>query len=1020
VQPISLKIKGVFSYQEEQTIDFKPLISKGLFGIFGDTGSGKSAILECITLALFGRTRFSTQEQVLNSQSQEAKIEFIFYNSLDNGEYLFEVIGKRKNDKKIERKGFKKIEGAWKRLKSDSAEKIIKLNYENFKRAVIIPQNQFMEFIDIKAKDRRAILVDLFELENYKFEDNLKRIIGENKIEDAEIGVLLEKISYVNPELIEQEKKNKILLEKELTELDLTIQSMQTSLNEQEELKTKSEHLEKITSRLQELTSHKARYSGADKELQEYEKCFMQFNLILNNLETFTKNKREKEEKILSTRNEYASVTKHLSQLEEIFDKIQKDYDATFLLENKITDLKKISEIQEYYQKLQESKELGKVKNIEVGQIEETISNYENNINILKQKLQQLKANKPDTTTLAGVLMWYSEFDNLNENIEKEKEKYNEKNTELTSKESAIEVKCEQVKSKSLVQIIEANIGGVKINDHIKGSLEILESRYQEIEIELAKQEVYNELQGYASKLTEGEPCALCGSLHHPNPLVAGGLQDNLDKIKKKKNELLSDKEFFKKSHEDLKLLHKETTGISAELNKIQIQIASYEDKITEQKKKYLFGFSGSKQEAELELKKSDDIKFEIEKVEADLTDLSEKIKSEQRSKDKAKEELNYNLIQQNADEASINAALKALQILDYKNFSNYSKAELDKTIKKNEAEIQQAKLLYKQSNTELDLCKTKLANLNGELTILQQDEELLERGIDELRREIEGKIKSFNPEKGHKYTLAEVQTILKKEINILIRRQEIDEYFSNLNMCEAEESRLKKDLFKSYDKQEHEQLASNLQVKQGQKDETNKQLGGVISKLIELQKNLDEKIILTQKYDKIKVRGANLNTLEKLFTGKETFIDYIISEYMRQLCHAANERFHKMTNQQFQLDYDLTKGFMVIDNMSNGDQRLIESLSGGEKFMASLSLALALSDSIQAKNGAKQKFLFLDEGFGTLDQGAINNVFRVLKSLHKEDLIIGLISHIEGVKQEVDTCITVEKDSCSVSRITA
>ena len=88
-----------------------------------------------------------------------------------------------------------------------------------------------------------------------------------------------------------------------------------------------------------------------------------------------------------------------------------------------------------------------------------------------------------------------------------------------------------------------------------------------------------------------------------------------------------------------------------------------------------------------------------------------------------------------------------------------------------------------------------------------------------------------------------------------------------------------------------------------------------------------------------------------------------------------------------------------------------MKTLSGGQTFQASLSLALALAESIQKFNQSNQNFFFLDEGFGSLDKESLQIVFDTLKSLQKENRIVGIISHVEDLQQEIDTYLKITND---------
>jgi len=96
-----------------------------------------------------------------------------------------------------------------------------------------------------------------------------------------------------------------------------------------------------------------------------------------------------------------------------------------------------------------------------------------------------------------------------------------------------------------------------------------------------------------------------------------------------------------------------------------------------------------------------------------------------------------------------------------------------------------------------------------------------------------------------------------------------------------------------------------------------------------------------------------------------------------------------------------------------------VKTLSGGQTFQISLCLALALAESIKQQSQSKQNFFFLDEGFGTLDKESLHIVFDTLKSLRKEQRVVGVISHVEELQNEIDVCLNIVKDEERGSLIT-
>jgi len=106
-----------------------------------------------------------------------------------------------------------------------------------------------------------------------------------------------------------------------------------------------------------------------------------------------------------------------------------------------------------------------------------------------------------------------------------------------------------------------------------------------------------------------------------------------------------------------------------------------------------------------------------------------------------------------------------------------------------------------------------------------------------------------------------------------------------------------------------------------------------------------------------------------------------------------------------------------VIDHY-NGSERSVKTLSGGESFQASLSLALGLSDEIQSSAGGIQlDTMFIDEGFGSLDEEALSQAIRALKGLTEGNKLIGIISHVSELKEKIDKHILVKKDKAGGSR---
>jgi exonuclease SbcC len=180
---------------------------------------------------------------------------------------------------------------------------------------------------------------------------------------------------------------------------------------------------------------------------------------------------------------------------------------------------------------------------------------------------------------------------------------------------------------------------------------------------------------------------------------------------------------------------------------------------------------------------------------------------------------------------------------------------------------------------------------------------------------------------------------------------------------------------------------------------------------LQEIAQKLQEKQVLTESFEKLELRETNLKELERLFSGKG-FVRYVSSIYLRELCNTANKRFRLLTKNSLSLEIDDSNTFWVTDYLNGGKKRLLKTLSGGQTFQASLCLALALAEKVKALNQADQSFFFLDEGFGALDKNSLRVVFETLKALRHENRVVGIISHVEELQQEVGVYAQVELDA--------
>ena len=295
--PVSLSIEGLYSYQKKQVIEFDELLEGQLFGIFGAVGSGKTAILEAISLALYGESeRLGGQDKrsynILNLQSDSYKVSFEF--NVDDVKYLFEYTGERNKKKfdtvKTDRIGYKWNSTEFIPLDSvDQIVDILGLTYENFKRTVIIPQGKFQEFIHLTAKPRTQMLKDLFNLHKFELDIPTKSLIKQNT---SAIDILTGKLSH--HELISEETILK--LQSSLNTLNEEFQIKKTEyglsykeLSEIEDFYKKGIALSKIKSERNQLLEQKQAFDTKEESLKIYEETFKLFSVVVNDIDRLNK-----------------------------------------------------------------------------------------------------------------------------------------------------------------------------------------------------------------------------------------------------------------------------------------------------------------------------------------------------------------------------------------------------------------------------------------------------------------------------------------------------------------------------------------------------------------------------------------------------------------------------------------------------------------------------------------------------------------------------------------------------------
>lgn len=261
-----------------------------------------------------------------------------------------------------------------------------------------------------------------------------------------------------------------------------------------------------------------------------------------------------------------------------------------------------------------------------------------------------------------------------------------------------------------------------------------------------------------------------------------------------------------------------------------------------------------------------------------------------------------------------------------------------------------------------------------------------------------------------------DVKEKLVKEELLNLYKEKVDLYNEKLSKIEGTvESLVKKINNREISDDEYESIRL-LKIEEDKRySKLNEQKIKIEEELKILEIKINEQKELLDKRKKLDHKTALLSDLEKLFKGKK-FVEFVAAHQLKYVTIEASKRLKEITHGNFGIEVDENGKFIMRDYKNGGAGRDASTLSGGETFLASLSLSLALSAQIQLKGTAPLELFFLDEGFGTLDEDLLEVVMNSLERIHNDRLKIGIISHVESIKNRVPVKLVIKPAECGIS----
>ena len=1020
MKPLFLTISAFGPFAEKTEVSFEKLGDQGLFLISGDTGAGKTTLFDAICFALFGETSGS------NRGIDSVRSDFALPKVKTYVEFMFSHRGKKyivMRNPKYERP---KVHGEGTTTESADAalylvdneeketiatgftqvknevEKLLGVDAKQFKQICMIAQGEFLKLLYADSGERGGIFRKVFHTDLYaEFQRKLKDAEREKRVdfEDCEKRLL----QYLD-KLIGDEQDKSILhrceevldvLEKQLKEQETLQKQHENELTILEEQLQKIEldiSEEKETQKLlQQLLIAKQQWN--EKELQREEQMreteFLKKQRIALD---FVFPIAFEVEKALSLQENWNRSLKEnqegLEKIEIILQELQKKKDELQtkkpIIEGKKVQLHKLQdEHDRYLQKEELEKELE--------DLSEKQNTSEKELSSMKHKQEQNKIQ---------LEAWQKSI------FEKEKIL-----AEMQLQEQALQLKKERMNDIDHLQkqqtiILEQELELRKLAEKYLNA----EANWKKAkdDSDLAETLFLREQAGFlAESLVDGMACPVCGSVHHPDKAVLSGnapteaewkqkkeafecaaekRQQLAEEGKAGKEKLLLLKETLqdgcKKLNLSLEEIPVERGEITSEIEKIQNELLELQNNLKE--KDVLIS------KVERLEKTVDEVEVSIQKKEAECQEMAAIYQKKQGEFTLLHEQLG------DVTAADIKDKCKSLQLEINKAEKEESQLLNDWQNKREEKERFQT--LLEQAKKELGSAENVFVEKQDELNLCLQKN-------------------SFK-------NLEEYQAILIRREVLEVKEEENRNFFTELALLKQSVDTLEM----QYGRREQKDLAlleeqkKNLSAEKVERNavvDTLKQKNAVFKDNLE---NAKSEFIFRQKAAAEYLPIMELSkTANGDLTGKDkiAFEQFVQGFYFQKILHAANIRLKDMTEGRYILLHaqkatnKRSQAGLEVEVLDyyTGKSRSVKSLSGGEAFKASLCLALGLSDVIQAHaGGVRIDAMFIDEGFGSLDDRSREQAVEVLQKLSSGDRLVGIISHVSELKETIDRKIIVKK----------
>jgi exonuclease SbcC len=1015
MRPLTLKIAAFGPFAQTELVDFRLLGKQPLFLINGVTGAGKTTLLDAICFALYGKTtgdeREASQMRCDHAANELLTSVELFF-SLKNQYYSIKRIPEQQRPKSkgdgVTRQSAEAqlwlVDSDGKELKVIVSQKVTDankeieiltgLNVDQFRQVMVLPQGQFRKLLIADSKDREAIFSKLFSTSIYKrIENQLREKSLELKREVSDFlrlkTSLLEAMGIQTQDELNQQIETLSLSEKAFAKqktdhqqiyhvamqgfekaksLNSAFEQLQQLAQAQDKLKQQQAHIAAVKNQLlradqaQKIASSYQSKHNIELQIPKAQATFNQLTIELENSQLHLQKSLEEQKKCAPL-------------------KIETDTYKAQLIEFK-----------RYFNHAQELKQLDVAQHTAVNEQQYA----QHNLATTKQQLENVKAEQLQVT----------------HNIESINSQLN------TAADPSAVIKEAQQKvqqlsilqhsSQRLLNERKALEGLKESGAKISADSKLQQDRVTKLEVQwhLSQAEIL------AAQLKDNQPCPVCGSAQHPNKATIAGELVTLEQIEQEKlvaaqweQKLNQERELYQSTHALCKELHiqvaekqRELLEQSPDLNKTDVLNVDYWLDEEKQAQQLLTAIGDQKvhlRQAEKKLK-------QLQQLQEEVTQLFEVQTKLYNESEKTLAVVNSNVEKCQAQLPAEFRVAGALQ-------SAQQKTELQ--LKNSQ---QQLELLTQQYVDAQGAQKTAQANYSSQQDILKELQASLIALQADWEQALQGSFFQTEVEFLQANLALDLLDVLREEINNYeLKRNEIETARQVQQQIIGEASApdlsaLQADLSRLYQQFQTSQIDwSNI----------DKKLAGLLATAKQLADNGQKSQVLEEKYQVI----GTLSDVANGFTADKLSLQrFVLSALLDDVLIEASSRLRVMSKGRYQLlrKEERAKGNkasgleLEVEDAYTGKVRPVSTLSGGESFMAALSLALGLSGVVQAyAGGIVLDTLFIDEGFGSLDAEALELAIRTLVDLQRTGRMIGVISHVAELKEQMPIRIDITAD---------